>query len=141
MAVIYLTKLQNLINRPVMNCSMSSFPYFYFSNYILFDFRKYHMCVCMVYVLITQTYPRANSMCWNLTVRRSLSVFRNIYEVRITSKVRMHCGPCEDILMAVLTADQIVCTNDPSMHISDPDSKTRLSCMVWMVQKYRAWAM
>ena len=38
LAVIYLTKLQNLINRPVMNCSMSIFPYFYFSNYILFDF-------------------------------------------------------------------------------------------------------
>ena len=38
LAVIYLTKLQNLINLPVMNCSMSSFPYFYFSNYILFDF-------------------------------------------------------------------------------------------------------
>ena len=38
LAVIYLTKLQNLMNRPVMNCSMSSFPYFYFSNYILFDF-------------------------------------------------------------------------------------------------------
>jgi hypothetical protein len=32
LAVIYLTKLQNLINRPVMNCSMSIFPYFYFSN-------------------------------------------------------------------------------------------------------------
>jgi len=30
LAVIYLTKLQNLINRPVMNCSMSIFPYFYF---------------------------------------------------------------------------------------------------------------
>ena len=29
LAVIYLTKLQNLINRPVMNCSMSIFPYFY----------------------------------------------------------------------------------------------------------------
>jgi hypothetical protein len=28
LAVIYLTKLQNLINRPVMNCSMSIFPYF-----------------------------------------------------------------------------------------------------------------
>jgi hypothetical protein len=27
LAVIYLTKLQNLINRPVMNCSMSIFPY------------------------------------------------------------------------------------------------------------------
>jgi hypothetical protein len=27
LAVIYLTKLQNLINLPVMNCSMSSFPY------------------------------------------------------------------------------------------------------------------
>ena len=38
LAVIYLTKLQNLINRPVMNCSMSIFPYFYFSKYILFDF-------------------------------------------------------------------------------------------------------
>ena len=38
LAVIYLTKLQNLINRPVMNCSMSIFPYFYFSNNILFDF-------------------------------------------------------------------------------------------------------
>ena len=38
LAVIYLTKLQNLINLPVMNCSMSSFSYFYFSNYILFDF-------------------------------------------------------------------------------------------------------
>jgi hypothetical protein len=38
LAVIYLTKLQNLINRPVMNCSMSIFPYFYFSDNILFDF-------------------------------------------------------------------------------------------------------
>jgi hypothetical protein len=38
LADIYLTKLQNLINRPVMNCSMSIFPYFYFSNNILFDF-------------------------------------------------------------------------------------------------------
>ena len=38
LAVIYVTKLQNLINRPVMNCSMSIFPYFYFSNNILFDF-------------------------------------------------------------------------------------------------------
>ena len=38
LAVIYLTKLQNLINRPVMNCSMSIFPYFYFSNNILLDF-------------------------------------------------------------------------------------------------------
>jgi hypothetical protein len=38
LAVIYLTRLQNLINRPVMNCSMSIFPYFYFSKYILFDF-------------------------------------------------------------------------------------------------------
>ena len=27
LAVIYLTKLQILINLPVMNCSMSSFPY------------------------------------------------------------------------------------------------------------------
>ena len=35
LAVIYLTKLQNLINRPLMNCSMSIFPYFYFSNNIL----------------------------------------------------------------------------------------------------------
>ena len=27
LAVIYLNKLQNLINRPVMNCSMSIFLY------------------------------------------------------------------------------------------------------------------
>ena len=33
-----LTNLQNLINRPVMNCSMSIFPFFYFSRYILLDF-------------------------------------------------------------------------------------------------------
>jgi hypothetical protein len=32
LAVIYLTKLQNLINRPVMNCSMSIFPYFYITT-------------------------------------------------------------------------------------------------------------
>ena len=38
LAVIYLTKLQNLINRLVMNCSMNIFVYFYFSNDILFDF-------------------------------------------------------------------------------------------------------
>ena len=34
----YLNKLQNLINRLVMNCSMNIFLYFYFSNDILFDF-------------------------------------------------------------------------------------------------------
>ena len=28
LAVIYLTKLQTLINPPVMDCSMSIFPYF-----------------------------------------------------------------------------------------------------------------
>ena len=38
LAVIYLNKLQNLINRLVMNCSMNIFVYFYFSNDILFDF-------------------------------------------------------------------------------------------------------
>ena len=38
LAVIYLNKLQNLINRLVMNCSMNIFVYFYFSNDIIFDF-------------------------------------------------------------------------------------------------------
>ena len=38
LAVIYLTKFQNLINRLMMNCSMNIFVYFYFSNDILFDF-------------------------------------------------------------------------------------------------------
>ena len=38
LAVIYLNKLQNLINRLVMNCSMNIFVYFYFSNDIFFDF-------------------------------------------------------------------------------------------------------
>ena len=31
LAVIYLNKIQNLINRLVMNCSMNIFVYFYFS--------------------------------------------------------------------------------------------------------------
>ena len=40
LAVIYVTKLQNLINRLVMNCSMNIFLYFHFSNNILFGFSK-----------------------------------------------------------------------------------------------------
>ena len=35
LAVIYLTKLQTLINPPVMNCSMSIFPYFLSYPYLI----------------------------------------------------------------------------------------------------------
>ena len=37
---------QKLINRPEMNCSMSIFPYFYFSNNILFDFPGSGLIFC-----------------------------------------------------------------------------------------------
>ena len=65
-----------MINRPVMNCSMNIFLYFYFSNNILFDFPSSGLIYKnnMINQFLKLVYLRKNNSQYNYIYKNNMIV-------------------------------------------------------------------